>query len=90
LKAVVGEEALSADEFLYLEFLENFEKTYVTQGAYENRDVFASLDKAWELLRTFPRDALKKIDDSIKDKFYPRGLVSGAPDPEDDKEEKHH
>jgi V-type H+-transporting ATPase subunit B len=72
LKAVVGEEALSADEFLYLEFLENFEKTFVSQGPYENRDIFTSLDKAWGLLRTFPPHMLKKIDDKIIDMFYHR------------------
>ena len=30
MKAVVGEEALSADDLLYLEFLENFERKFVT------------------------------------------------------------
>lgn len=32
MKAVVGEEALSADDLLYLEFLNKFEKTFITQG----------------------------------------------------------
>lgn len=30
MKAVVGEEALSSDDMLYLEFLENFERQFVT------------------------------------------------------------
>ena len=33
MKAVVGEEALSPEDRLYLEFLEKFEKTFVSQGA---------------------------------------------------------
>ena len=32
MKAVVGEEALSAEDKLYLEFLEKFENKFVTQG----------------------------------------------------------
>ena len=32
MKAVVGEEALSSEDKLYLEFLEKFEKTFVSQG----------------------------------------------------------
>ena len=30
MKAVVGEEALSADDMLYLEFLKKFETNYIT------------------------------------------------------------
>ena len=32
MKAVVGEEALSADDLLYLEFLGKFEKNFISQG----------------------------------------------------------
>lgn len=32
-----------------------------SQGAYENRTIFESLDIAWSLLRAFPREMLKKI-----------------------------
>lgn len=32
MKAVVGEEALSADDLLYLEFLHKFEKQFISQG----------------------------------------------------------
>merc|ERR1719155_16776 len=47
MKAVVGEEALSEDEHKYLEFTEKFEEKFLTQGPYENRDVFDSLNVAW-------------------------------------------
>eukprot|EP00474_Spongospora_subterranea_P009304 CRZ09762.1 hypothetical protein [Spongospora subterranea] len=70
LKAVVGEEALAPEEFLYLEFLEKFESKFVSQGPYENRSIFESLDKAWSLLRTFPPEALKKIPHAMRDKYY--------------------
>jgi len=32
MKAVVGEEALTSDDLLYLEFLTKFEKNFITQG----------------------------------------------------------
>ena len=32
MKAVVGEEALSQDDLLYLEFLQKFERTFISQG----------------------------------------------------------
>merc|ERR1712046_43463 len=51
-KAVVGEEALSSEDHLYLEFLEKFESKFVNQGAYENRTIFETLEIAWGLLRT--------------------------------------
>merc|ERR1711935_970796 len=72
MKAVVGEEALSEDEHKYLEFTEKFEEKFLSQGPYENRDVFTSLDIAWTLLRIFPQELLKKIPQKIKEQFYDR------------------
>eukprot|EP01084_Bolivina_argentea_P028760 53403_1 len=73
MKAVVGEEALSTEDKLYLEFKEKFEKKFITQGPYQKRTIFESLDLAWELLRIFKRESLKKISKKILDKYYPRG-----------------
>merc|ERR1711948_249428 len=72
MKAVVGEEALSEDEHKYLEFTDKFESKFIAQGPYENRDIFASLDVAWTLLRIFPQELLKKIPQKLKDQFYDR------------------
>merc|ERR1712086_385795 len=72
MKAVVGEEALSEDEHKYLEFTDKFESKFLAQGAYENRDIFTSLDVAWTLLRIFPQELLKKIPQKIKDQYYDR------------------
>lgn len=40
MKAVVGEEALSSDDLLYLEFLIKFEKNFITQGMWLLFSVF--------------------------------------------------
>lgn len=57
---------------LYLEFLEKFERKFVTQGAYDTRDIFQSLDLAWTLLRIFPRELLRRIPGKTLDLFYSR------------------
>jgi len=72
MKAVVGEEALSSEDLLYLEFLDKFEKKFVAQGAYENRTIFSSLDLAWSLLRIFPRELLRRITIKTLDEWYDR------------------
>jgi len=72
MKAVVGEEALNEDDHLYLEFIDKFESRFLSQGPYEKRDIFTSLDIAWELLRLFPENMLKKIPKKVKDAFFSR------------------
>ena len=72
MKAVVGEEALSDDDKLFLQFLEKFEGEFLKQGPYDSRDIFRSLDICWDLLRLFPDKLLKKINKKNMDKFYRR------------------
>jgi len=38
----------------------------------ENRTIFQSLDKAWDLLSLFPKEKLTKIKKAHKDNFYMR------------------
>jgi len=72
MKSVVGIEALSHEDLLHLEFMEKFERQFVKQGAYENRTIFDSLAIAWELLRTFPKELLKRVKVSNLEKYYKR------------------
>lgn len=72
MKAVVGEEALTSEDMLYLEFLTKFEQQFVNQGPYEARSVFQSLDLAWTLLRIFPRELLRRVTAKTLDKYYER------------------
>ena len=50
MKAVVGEEALSAEDLLYLEFLGKYEKNFINQGANENRSIFESLGNIYLII----------------------------------------
>merc|ERR1712166_1055392 len=70
MKAVVGEEALSDEDHLYLEFIDKFELQFIQQGPYQNRTIFESLDVAWKLLRIFPKELLKKIPQKIRDEYW--------------------
>ena len=71
MRAVVGEEALSGEDLLYLEFLEKFERKFIDQGN-EGRSIFDALDLAWRLLRIFPRELLRRIPAKTLDQFYDR------------------
>lgn len=73
MKAVVGEEALSDEDKLYLEFLTEFEREFLSQDPLEKRNIFKSLDRAWKLLRIFPEKLLKKIKKEYINKYYERG-----------------
>lgn len=70
MKTVIGEEALTAEDMLYLEFLEKFEHKFVSQGPYDVRTIFKSLDNAWDLLRIFPQTSLTKINKKYRDTYY--------------------
>lgn len=72
MKAVVGEEALTDEDRLYLLFHDRFEAEFINQGYYDNRTIFDSLDRAWDLLSLFQKEKLSKISNSIKDQFYMR------------------
>ncbi|KAM0675813.1 Vacuolar ATP synthase subunit B [Gurleya vavrai] len=69
MKAVVGEESLSIEDKLSIEFLEKFEKNFVGQGMV-NRSIEESLNIAWDLLRIFPREMLNRIPSSILDIYH--------------------
>lgn len=72
MKKVAGEEALTADDLLYLEFLDKFEKGFLAQDMHENRTIFDSLDTAWRLLRMFPKSMLRRIPPKIIEEYFPR------------------
>ncbi len=87
MKAVVGEEALSNEDKLSLEFMERFEKTYINQGPYEKRSIYDGLDQAWELLRIYPRELLNRIPKKVLDEYYQRQGKKGGKDNDGEEEE---
>jgi len=72
MKAVVGEEALTPDNLLELDFLERFEGEFLSQAPNENRSIEESLEQAWKILTIFDLSKLKKINTKEAQAFYKR------------------
>jgi len=71
LVAIVGEEALSERDRKFLRFADEFEKRFVQQGKYEDRDIEYTLDLGWELLALLPEGELTKIEKKYIEKYHP-------------------
>jgi len=65
MKAVVGEEALSVEEKRFLEFEGDFERKFLMQDPYDNRDIVTSLNMAWDLMEPFPPHELTHLKNVI-------------------------
>jgi V/A-type H+-transporting ATPase subunit B len=78
LVAVIGEEALSTRDKLYLNFADAFERRFINQGEYENRDIEQTLDLGWDLLSMLPEVELKRIDPSTIAKYHPTHRNKGT------------
>ena len=69
LVAIIGEEALTENDRLYLRFADAFEKEFIAQGAAD-RSIEESLTLGWKLLSIFPKGALTRISRDHVDKYY--------------------
>lgn len=70
LATILGESALTDVDKLYAKFAVEFEKRYIAQGFDSNRTIEETLDLGWELLSILPRSELKRISDTLLDKYY--------------------
>jgi len=69
LVAIIGEEALTENDRLYLRFADTFEKEFIAQGQAD-RSIQDALTLGWKLLSTFPKGALTRISRDHVDKYY--------------------
>jgi len=69
LVAIIGEEALTTRDRLYLQFAERFEKEFLNQGQTD-RSIEDTLATGWQLLSMFPKGELKRIKEDHVDKYY--------------------
>ncbi len=70
LASVIGEDELSPLDKKYLQFGREFERRFVGQDPYDNRNILQTLNIGWELLRLLPREELDRIDTKILDQYY--------------------
>ena len=73
LATILGESALSDADKAFAKFAEEFDKRYVNQGYYTNRDIIETLDLGWELLQIIPRTELKRISEEFLEKYLDKG-----------------
>ncbi|HEU4798829.1 MAG TPA: V-type ATP synthase subunit B [bacterium] len=69
LVAIIGEEALTERDRLYLKFSEEFEKQFLSQGQTD-RTIEETLNLAWKLLSVFPKGELKRVKQDHIDRYY--------------------
>lgn len=69
LVAIIGEEALTERDRLYLKFSEDFEKQFLSQGQTD-RTIEETLNLAWKLLSVFPKGELKRVKQDHIDRYY--------------------
>ena len=72
LATILGETALSDADKAFAKFAEEFDRQYVNQGYYTNRNIIETLNLGWELLKIIPRTELKRIRDEYLDKYLPQ------------------
>jgi V/A-type H+-transporting ATPase subunit B len=72
LVAIVGKDALSERDRMFLEFADLFEDRFVRQGRDENRTIEQTLDLSWQLLSTLPVEQLVRIDRGLIEKYHPK------------------
>jgi V/A-type H+-transporting ATPase subunit B len=70
LVAIVGEEALTELDKIYLKFADEFEKKFITQGD-EDRSIERTLEIGWDLMSMLPEDELKRIKREFISKYHP-------------------
>ncbi len=72
LVAIVGKDALSERDRMFLEFADLFEDRFVRQGLYEDRSIEETLELGWDLLATLPEEQLVRIDRELIHKYHPK------------------
>jgi len=70
LASIIGADELSERDRRYLDFADAFDNRFVGQGESENRSIEATLNLAWELMSTFPRDALTRLSETELANYY--------------------
>ncbi|MEJ2465697.1 MAG: V-type ATP synthase subunit B [Candidatus Thiodiazotropha sp.] len=70
LASIIGADELSARDRRYLEFADAFEARFVQQGEDEDRSIEETLNLAWDLLSSFPPQALTRVSETEMAKYH--------------------
>jgi len=72
ISTIVGSEALSERDKIYLSYADYFEDTFLAQSEFERRKVEDTLDIAWGLFSALPVEDLKLISEKFIKKYLPK------------------
>ncbi|MFW6150948.1 MAG: V-type ATP synthase subunit B [Chloroflexota bacterium] len=72
ISTIIGAEALSDRDRLYLRAADRIENEFLSQGEREKRSVEQTLDIGWRLFSALPREDLKLIKEDFMDKYLPK------------------
>jgi V/A-type H+-transporting ATPase subunit B len=70
LSELLGEEALSATDRLYLKFIRAFEREFLLQSREQSRSLDETLDLAWRVLSVLPSRELTMVSKAQLDAHY--------------------
>lgn len=72
ISTIIGAEALSERDKIYLTNADEFERRFISQGEWERRSIEETLDIAWRLFSKLPEEDLKLIKEDLVKKYLPR------------------
>ena len=72
ISTIIGAEALSERDKMYLTFADRFEREFISQGEAEKRKVEDTLDIGWKLFSALPEEDLKLVSEELIKKYLPK------------------
>jgi len=72
ISTIIGAEALSDRDKVYLEVADRFEREFISQGETQKRTVEETLDTGWNLFSALPEEDLKLVSEELIKKYLPK------------------
>jgi len=72
ISTIIGADALSDRDKIYLEVADRFENEFIAQGEAEKRTVEETLDIGWNLFSALPEEDLKLVSEELIKKYLPK------------------